>query len=422
MVEQRLGRAHRRRTGARERAAAELGEYVGALGQQVGLQLLAPRGEPLDRSEHQRRHGSVDVSADQLEERWLDDPAQLQVRLRLEQAWLEARLQVGMGRIRQLREPALLQLCRHQLTRGQAARLRLAHHRLHGRQQPMVIARVGRALAHAALLRLRRRRLEREPPRPLLVPGLLLELPDRVAGALLLPALDRPLVLLGDELAGHFLRPVPRGSEAHEHPRHEVRAAPHEERQLLRRREPLALREHRERVLHRERLPLGARVVGPVGVDARREGLHHLGDGEARRLALDRRRSQRGLGEVPLHERVATERAELELLKAGHPLEVATPRQHEPLEVGQREQVVRAERRGHGGVHRGQDALQRVHGLAHLLGTVLLLLLQQVVELAVVQVRVLAGQELLPGLAEGRQRIWARRAGGSGGWLGPPSS
>ena len=64
---------------------------------------------------------------------------------------------------------------------------------------------------------------------------------------------------------------------------------------------------------------------------------------------------------------------------------------------------MRAERRGHGGVHRGKDALQRVHGLTHLLGPVLLLLQQQVVELTVVQVGVLAGQELLPGLAEGRQ-------------------
>ncbi|MGB0685659.1 MAG: hypothetical protein ACPGQD_05680, partial [Planctomycetota bacterium] len=92
---------------------------------------------------------------------------------------------------------------------------------------------------------------------------------------------------------------------------------PHGEQQD-RRREPLALRQRLQRVLHRERLPLGVRVVGPVGVDTRRHGLHHLCDGEARRLALDRRRSQRGLGEVPLHERVTTERAELELLKAGH--------------------------------------------------------------------------------------------------------
>jgi hypothetical protein len=66
VVEQRLGRANRWRAGARDRAATELGEYVGTLGQQVGLQLLSPRSEPLDRCEHQRRHCSVNVAADKV--------------------------------------------------------------------------------------------------------------------------------------------------------------------------------------------------------------------------------------------------------------------------------------------------------------------------------------------------------------------
>jgi len=64
VVKQRLGRANRWRAGARDRAATELREYVGTLGQQIGLQLLWPRSEPLDRCEHQRRHCCVNVATD----------------------------------------------------------------------------------------------------------------------------------------------------------------------------------------------------------------------------------------------------------------------------------------------------------------------------------------------------------------------